>query len=97
MGARQHFFKRRSDVENRLEAHVATVRPMAGRRPTGSPARTRSNGRIGGLGSSYLSLTQLALASARPPQLKAMAIGTRGAERCASLSRPLCTHSIGTG
>jgi uncharacterized protein len=40
-----------------------------------------SNGEIGGFGGSYLSFTQLALASTRPPQLKAMAIGTWGAER----------------
>ena len=40
-----------------------------------------SNGRIGGLGSSYPSFTQLALTSTRPSQLKAMVIGTRGAER----------------
>ena len=43
-----------------------------------------SNGEIGGFGGSYLSFTQLALASTRPPQLKAMAIGTWGAERRAS-------------
>jgi uncharacterized protein len=40
-----------------------------------------SNGEIGGFGGSYLSFTQWALASTRPPQLKAMAIGTWGAER----------------
>ena len=43
-----------------------------------------SNGEIGGFGGSYLSFTQLALASTRPPQLKAMAITTWGAERRAS-------------
>jgi putative CocE/NonD family hydrolase len=43
-----------------------------------------SNGEIGGFGSSYLSFTQLALASTRPPQLKAMAIGVWGAERRAA-------------
>jgi uncharacterized protein len=40
-----------------------------------------SNGEIGGFGGSYLTLSQLALASTRPPQLKAMAIGIWGAER----------------
>ena len=40
-----------------------------------------SNGEIGGFGGSYLSFTQLALASTRPPQLKAMAIGVWGANR----------------
>jgi uncharacterized protein len=40
-----------------------------------------SNGEIGGLGGSYLTFTQLALASTRPPQLKAMALGVWGAER----------------
>jgi uncharacterized protein len=40
-----------------------------------------SNGEIGGFGGSYLTFTQLALASTRPPQLKAMAIGIWGAER----------------
>jgi uncharacterized protein len=40
-----------------------------------------SNGEIGGYGGSYLTFTQLALASTRPPQLKAMAIGIWGAER----------------
>jgi hypothetical protein len=39
-----------------------------------------SNGEIGGFGGSYLSFTQLALASTRPPQLKAMAIGVWPAE-----------------
>jgi hypothetical protein len=34
-----------------------------------------SNGEIGGFGGSYLTFTQLALASTRPPQLKAMALG----------------------
>ncbi len=80
-------------------ASKLTLQPYD-RRPGGGrlvQRQDRSNGRIGGLGSSYLRLIQLALASARPPQLKAMAIGTRSAERCASLSRPLCTHSIGTG
>ena len=43
-----------------------------------------SNGEIGGFGGSYLSFTQLALASTRPPQLKAMALTTWGAERRAS-------------
>lgn len=43
-----------------------------------------SNGEIGGWGGSYLSFTQLALASTRPPQLKAMAIGIWGAERRAA-------------
>jgi uncharacterized protein len=40
-----------------------------------------SNGAIAGFGVSYLSFTQLALASTRPPQLKAMAIGVWGADR----------------
>ena len=40
-----------------------------------------SNGEMGGFGGSYLTFTQLALASTRPPQLKAMAIGVWGAER----------------
>ena len=40
-----------------------------------------SNGEIGGFGGSYLTFTQLALASTRPPQLKAMALGIWGAER----------------
>ena len=40
-----------------------------------------SNGELGGFGGSYLSFTQLALASTRPPQLKAMALGVWGAER----------------
>jgi uncharacterized protein len=40
-----------------------------------------SNGEIGGFGGSYLTFTQLALASTRPPQFKAMAIGIWGAER----------------
>jgi hypothetical protein len=40
-----------------------------------------SNGEIGGFGGSYLTFTQLALASTRPPQLKAMALGVWGAER----------------
>lgn len=40
-----------------------------------------SDGTIGTFGGSYLSFTQLALASTRPPQLKAMAIGVWGAER----------------
>ncbi|HEY6278374.1 MAG TPA: CocE/NonD family hydrolase [Streptosporangiaceae bacterium] len=40
-----------------------------------------SNGEIGGFGGSYLSFTQLALASTRPPQLKALAIAVWGAER----------------
>lgn len=40
-----------------------------------------SNGEIGGFGGSYLTFTQLALASTRPPQLKAMAIGIWGAQR----------------
>jgi predicted acyl esterase len=38
-----------------------------------------SNGELGGYGGSYLSLTQLALASTGAPQLKAMAIGVWGA------------------
>ena len=46
-----------------------------------------SNGEIGGFGGSYLSFTQLALASTRPPQLKAMALRTWGAERRASITR----------
>jgi uncharacterized protein len=46
-----------------------------------------SNGEIGGFGGSYLALTQLALASTRPPQLKAMALGIWAAERRA-LSYP---------
>jgi putative CocE/NonD family hydrolase len=40
-----------------------------------------SDGTIGTFGGSYLSFTQLALASTRPPQLKAMAISVWGAER----------------
>jgi predicted acyl esterase len=40
-----------------------------------------SNGEIGTFGGSYLTFTQLALASTRPPQLKAMALGVWGAER----------------
>jgi uncharacterized protein len=43
-----------------------------------------SNGEIAGFGPSYLSFTQLALASTRPPQLKAMAIGVWAAERRAA-------------
>ena len=39
------------------------------------------NGEIGGFGGSYLTFTQLALASTRPPQLKAMALGVWGAQR----------------
>ena len=40
-----------------------------------------SDGTIGTFGASYLSFTQLALASTRPPQLKAMAISVWGADR----------------
>jgi putative CocE/NonD family hydrolase len=40
-----------------------------------------SNGEIGGFGASYLSYAQWALASTRPPQLKAMAIQVYSAER----------------
>jgi uncharacterized protein len=40
-----------------------------------------SNGDLGTFGGSYLSFTQLALASTRPPALKAMALGVWGAER----------------
>ena len=40
-----------------------------------------SDGTIGTFGGSYLSFTQLALASTRPPQLKAMAISVWGADR----------------
>ena len=40
-----------------------------------------SDGTIGTFGGSYLTFTQLALASTRPPQLKAMAISVWGAER----------------
>lgn len=40
-----------------------------------------SNCEIGGFGGSYGTFTQLALASTRPPQLKAMAIGVWGTER----------------
>ena len=40
-----------------------------------------SNGELGAFGGSYLSFTQLALASTRPPQLKAMALGVWGADR----------------
>ena len=40
-----------------------------------------SDGTIGTFGGSYLSLTQLALASTRPPQLKAMALSVWGADR----------------
>jgi uncharacterized protein len=43
-----------------------------------------SNGDIGGYGASYLSYTQWALASTRPPQLRAMAIMVYGAERRAA-------------
>jgi uncharacterized protein len=43
-----------------------------------------SNGEIAGFGLSYLSFTQLALASTKPPQLKAMAIGVWAAERRAA-------------
>lgn len=39
------------------------------------------DGTIGTFGGSYLSFTQLALASTRPPQLKAMALGVWGADR----------------
>ena len=56
-----------------------------------------SDGTIGTFGASYLGFTQLALASTRPPQLKAMAIAVWGAERRAAyyqggafaLERPL--------
>src|ERR1700759_1431706 len=40
-----------------------------------------SNGELGTFGPSYLSFTQYALASTRPPQLKAMAIAVWGADR----------------
>jgi uncharacterized protein len=40
-----------------------------------------SNGDLGTYGGSYLGFTQLALASTRPPQLKAMALGIWAAER----------------
>jgi uncharacterized protein len=40
-----------------------------------------SDGTIGTFGASYLSLTQLALASTRPPQLRAMALSVWGADR----------------
>jgi putative CocE/NonD family hydrolase len=40
-----------------------------------------SDGTIGTFGASYLSFTQLALASTRPPQLRAMAIAVWGADR----------------
>ncbi|HEX3750296.1 MAG TPA: CocE/NonD family hydrolase [Streptosporangiaceae bacterium] len=40
-----------------------------------------SNGELGTFGRSYLSFTQYALASTRPPQLKAMAIAVWGADR----------------
>jgi hypothetical protein len=40
-----------------------------------------SAGTIGTFGGSYLTFTQLALASTRPPQLRAMATGVWGAER----------------
>jgi putative CocE/NonD family hydrolase len=43
-----------------------------------------SDGTIGTFGASYLSFTQLALASTRPPQLKAMAISVWGADRRAA-------------
>jgi putative CocE/NonD family hydrolase len=43
-----------------------------------------SNGEIGSYGASYLSFTQWALASTRPPQLKAMAVQVFGAERRAA-------------
>lgn len=44
-------------------------------------AQPWSDGTIGTFGASYLAFTQLALASTRPPQLKAMAISVWGAER----------------
>ncbi|MGH3279938.1 MAG: CocE/NonD family hydrolase, partial [Trebonia sp.] len=44
-------------------------------------AQPWSDGTIGTFGSSYLGLTQFALASTRPPQLKAMAVAAWGAER----------------
>jgi hypothetical protein len=44
-------------------------------------AQPWSDGTIGTFGSSYLTFTQLALASTRPPQLKAMAIAVWPAER----------------
>jgi putative CocE/NonD family hydrolase len=44
-----------------------------------------SNGDLGTFGGSYLGFTQLALASTRPPQLKAMALGVWAAERHAYL------------
>ena len=40
-----------------------------------------SNGELGGYGASYLSFTQLALASTRPPQLKAVAVDVWAADR----------------
>ncbi len=40
-----------------------------------------SDGTIGTFGASYLSFTQLALASTRPPQLRAMAVAVWGADR----------------
>ena len=40
-----------------------------------------SNGDLGTFGGSYLGFTQLALASTKPPQLKAMALGIWAAER----------------
>lgn len=43
-----------------------------------------SSGEIASFGASYLSFTQLALASTRPPQLKAMAIAVWAAERRAA-------------
>jgi uncharacterized protein len=44
-------------------------------------AQPWSDGTIGTFGGSYLAFTQLALASTRPPQLKAMALGIWGADR----------------
>ena len=40
-----------------------------------------SSGELGTFGASYLSFTQLALASTRPPQLKAMSLAVWGADR----------------
>jgi hypothetical protein len=61
-----------------------------------------SDGTIGTFGASYLGFAQLALASTRPPQLKAMAIAVWGAERRAAyhqggsfaLERPLAWAHI---
>lgn len=60
----------------------ARAEPADGRATADWIVRQRwSNGEIGTFGPSYLSLTQYALASTRPPQLKAMAISIMTADR----------------